>query len=809
MSSTVVAFTGFRTGDSRECHTFSASGSSTHSIQNSIIRRPGTYAYRINAVGTDFVAAGIQQHSATGVFENGSHAAIYGSIYIYINSAPSGNAVRLVSLQTTGGNNVGILKLTSGRQLQLFNKNASAQIGSNSSAIALNTWVRVDVGCVPGAANTSVVTARLNGTVFATDSAQDADSAMRGLMLFGALDGSGSSCDIIFSDPLVDNAAFFADDYGVEVAVPTGDSASLTHWTASTGNKWSCLDEIPPSETDYISSSTTAGDRRYGATHATAAALGISGAIYSVKVVAIMREASSTTTLGAIGLRSGGNNYETTNVDIGTTSLVTMAALHNVDPATSAAWTASGFNAAEPLVKRSTSDTSDIRCAWLGLMVLVSTTIEVEPDPFEIEWAGATPDVVLLAEAAAEVEVQWTLGGAALASPEFRWANGGRASIERTLMWRVAPSPLRIEYALTGRTGPVTYTFRFERRTRTNQFLQDVTPAVIGGSIEGNNNRPIFRTGTFSIDANARDDRGNLITINPLADHIAVFMDLLVDGNYTLALQMGLFALTVPRKTITPGSETWEVEAYDNCIHLVDSTTTSTYTIDEGENYITGTGAAADILAAQSIPHALPSTDKTLPAPQSWPPGTPWLTIVNWLLDRVNLYQLACDATGVGRTRVRDSMSERSPDVQYQDMLLIPIAEEAETTRLANQVIAVVDDPGQPPLSAVVTNEDPANPISVTALGRTFTRTIRVDGAPDETTLEAIARNYLEREAGLYRRATLMTSIDPRREANEIYEVTAEGVYLAERWWAQSWGFQLVIGSQMAHSVGKVERITA
>lgn len=407
-------------------------------------------------------------------------------------------------------------------------------------------------------------------------------------------------------------------------------------------------------------------------------------------------------------------------------------------------------------------------------------------------------------------ELQWRLGGRVQLSPELQWRLGGTVVQERTLQWRVAPSPLRVHYALTGRSGPVSYTFRFERRTIANQFLEDVTPAFLGGSIEANNDRDVFRTATFTIDASATDDRGNAVTIDPLADHIAVFMDLLVDGSYTLGLPMGLFALNVPRKRFEPGMEMWEIAASDNGIHLMEATTTASYTVAAAENYITGTNAVRDILDDLGLAHALPTTALTLPVARTWPAGTPWLRIVNDLLHAAGMYSLWFDASGIARTRAYDDLSTRTPDVTYtgEDFVLIPITEEAETTRLANQVVAIVDDPSRAPLTSVKTNADPDSPISTVSLGRTITKVIQSDAA-DQTTLDAIAENYLRNEAGLYRRATLLTSIDPRREAHEVYELTVDGVYAAERWWARNWRVQLSIGAQHQHTLGKVERVTA
>lgn len=426
------------------------------------------------------------------------------------------------------------------------------------------------------------------------------------------------------------------------------------------------------------------------------------------------------------------------------------------------------------------------------------------------QFAAAASEFLPFSSPGISREIQWRLGGLVQLSPELQWRLGGTVAQSRTLQWRVAPSPLRVHYALTGRSGPVSYAFRFERRTIANQFLEDVTPAFLGGSIEANNDRDVFRTATFTVDANAVDDRGNAVTIDPLADHIAVFMDLLVDGSYTLGLPMGLFALNVPRKRFEPGGETWEIAASDNGIHLMEATTTVSYTVAASANYITGANAVKAILDALGLAHALPTTALTLPVARTWPAGTPWLRVVNDLLHAANMYSLWFDASGIARTRTTDDLSTTTPNVTYtgEDFVLIPIAEEAETTRLANQVVAVVNDPSQAPLTSTRTNADPDSPISTVSLGRTITRVLSAEAA-DQTTLDAIADNYLRNEAGLYRRATLLTSIDPRRDAHEVYEVTVDGVYTAERWWARNWRVQLDIGAQHMHTLGKVERVVA
>lgn len=782
---------GAETGDVSEV----AVGGGTRSA-SSAWARSGAYSLRWNPT-VDSASNFINKHGADGKFAVLGETAVWATFYLYLTALPGAGGEIRIYLGGIGSP-AATLTIDSAGALKIVGTSTSGTVATLATA----TEYRIDFRAATS--GTCGVAVNKGAETTVTGNANNID-------YLAFTDAAGAQTyDAHVDDIWIDDAAFPVDDYGIAIAVPTGNSATNTGWTASAGDKFACIDEIPPTNTEEITSGTGAGDQRYSATHATAATLGINGSILGVKVVARMSEVSSTTTLGRIGIRSGSSNFETTDVDIGNTSDVTMAKVYESDPNTSAAWTESGFNAAEPLVVRSTSDTSDIACSALYLMVLVAITPVLVPSPFSVEWTGYAPTLVSKAVAKVTSTLQWALGGSASQQKTLQWALGGRASQSRTLQWRVAPSPLRVHYALTGRSGPVTYAFRFERRTIANQFLQDVTPAVLGGSIEANNDRDVFRTATFTIDASVTDDRGNAVTIDPLADHIAVFMDLLVDGSYTLGLPMGLFALNVPRKRFEPGMESWEVTASDNGIHLMEATTTAAYTVAASANYLTGTNAVRDILNDLGLAHALPTTTLTLPVARTWPAGTPWLRVVNDLLHAAGMYSLWFDAQGVARARAYDDLSTRTPDVTYtgEDFVLIPITEDSETTRLANQVVAVVDDPSRSPLSSVKTNADPDSPISTISLGRTITKVLNSDAA-DQTTLDAIAENYLRNEAGLYRRAAILTSIDPRRDAHEVYELTVDGVYAAERWWARNWVVQLTIETKQKHTLGKVERVVA
>jgi hypothetical protein len=374
----------------------------------------------------------------------------------------------------------------------------------------------------------------------------------------------------------------------------------------------------------------------------------------------------------------------------------------------------------------------------------------------------------------------------------------------------------RLEAALNGTYGPPSYRFRFERRTIANQFLEDVSaafPTDVEATIDASNDRTVFRVAKLTVDPDEVDRH-----IDYLADHIAVFLDIVVREpgapDQTFPIQCGLFALSAPQITKSAnGNERWVISASDTVIHLVEATTTSTYTIAAGQNYITGTNAAKAICDAFGIPNVLGTTSLTLPSTQTWPPGTPYATILNWCLTGCGFYSAKADRYGVIRSRPNMDASQRPADVTYTDVTWLTgdIVENIDTTRFANQIIAMRNDPSGGLLVSVATNDDPDSPISTVTLGRTISKPMNFDNAADQTTLDGLALNALRDASYAYRTTDIQTQLDPRREAFEVYALTdALGGYEADLWLARKWSFSLRTQPPtgvMKHTVSKISKL--
>lgn len=121
---------------------------------------------------------------------------------------------------------------------------------------------------------------------------------------------------------------------------PVNSAGAATQMTPSTGTNFGAVDELPVSMTDYVTGSTGQRDT-YGTTD-----LVNPGTIYGVQnnIYAQKTDAGALSVKGAC--LSGGTVYYGPTVALGA-SVSTVRSIRTKDPATNAAWSTAGYNAAE------------------------------------------------------------------------------------------------------------------------------------------------------------------------------------------------------------------------------------------------------------------------------------------------------------------------------------------------------------------------------------------------------------------------------------------------------------------------------
>lgn len=336
-------------------------------MASSTVKRTGAYSMRLVPTAAQSTRFGLLSGSGKKA-SIGSAGPIYVSFYLYISNPPTGD-VKLMSFgasTTYGTTELARLEyVQSDDTLQLVGSTTS----SKTAALTGATWYRVDIDVTN--AGTCHLSLNQATAVTCTGAANNCNYVHVGT------DGTDASLSAYFDDMVIADAAITTSDYHIGKLSPNADGY-YTAWTASTGNKWDCVDEIPDSATDYISSGTGAGDQRYSAALESASTGGIESTytIHAVQAEFRMWEVSSTTTSGAVGIRGGSTDTETTNVDIGSTTNIIMGLVRETNPDDSAAWEPSDLDGIELIVKRSTSDTSNIRCGWMVLEVMYTIVSE-------------------------------------------------------------------------------------------------------------------------------------------------------------------------------------------------------------------------------------------------------------------------------------------------------------------------------------------------------------------------------------------------------------------------------------------------
>lgn len=382
------------------------------------------------------------------------------------------------------------------------------------------------------------------------------------------------------------------------------------------------------------------------------------------------------------------------------------------------------------------------------------------------------------------------------------------------------PGASDIEDALAGRRGDVHISYRYEQRSSTYAFEDNLTDAIYGASISNDNTRTVGRTARFSIDAAAMP-----VAFDPLADHIAPIATLdvpmYVAGVAGAAphweavpvdIAMGLFHLDAPVRTYSEnGREFWEVQASDLKGRLLTAKTTTSYFVASGTNYMTAVRAIFTLLG---LLHSFPNVAATTPVDFIWAPGKSYAEIVDSLLFGINYYPAWADGVGVFTSRERINPATETAVATYRTtaeprMVLSPFQKSEDASRWANRVVCVIDDPRRTAAYVVKVNDDPTSPISTVALGGVVNPDPAISGGRvvDITTVAAVVDFELRDRAAHALRGSLRTFADPRRGPHEFYALTIGTVEVGTLWEAFGWSLELRTGAEMSHDIGRAQAV--
>jgi hypothetical protein len=342
------------------------------------VKRGGAASLRVNPT-TDYWFMSHQ-------FRASSTTKVYLRFALLIGTLP-GSDISIVGLSDTAtGNTIAQMKLTTTGTLQLgFYNGSFNNVGSPSTALTTNLWYLIEISADDSVAN-NTITARLEGVEFANGNGNNLGNTS--FLQLGSI-FSTATYDLNFDDIAInDGAGSFQTSFpgnGKIVHLNTTGAGDNTSWAASAGNAWDCIDEVPPSDADYVQTSTVNAISDY-----TVGAI-TEDANIVVNVVSVgTRQANDTAsgtsafqtrikkvTAGTVSA-SGDIIPNTTSYQTHVTAAPHVYQLTTYQDPDSAAWTKATLNTMQIGVKETVDSVRNLRVSKLWAMVdytpaLVST----------------------------------------------------------------------------------------------------------------------------------------------------------------------------------------------------------------------------------------------------------------------------------------------------------------------------------------------------------------------------------------------------------------------------------------------------
>jgi len=271
---------------------------------------------------------------------------LYISGWFYFTSIANTTNDRLIELRGSGTANVVLETGYFGYPLLLYSPNTYSTLARGSTAIMLNTWYLIELHIRIGV--NGLVECRLNGLPeFSYSGNTTTTSFIDGVYM-------DSSYVIYYLDDFIinDTTGPINNSWmgGCKIVTlrPIG-AGSSTQWIPSAGSNWDCVDETPPSATDYISS-TTAGALDLYDIAPLPGGVSSSATIRSVTVTAYAQRAGLTTSNFYDVIRINGSNYFSPQFGAGAV-YSPYSYIMDLNPATGVTWLFSEVNTIEAGVK--------------------------------------------------------------------------------------------------------------------------------------------------------------------------------------------------------------------------------------------------------------------------------------------------------------------------------------------------------------------------------------------------------------------------------------------------------------------------
>lgn len=294
--------------------------------------------------------------------------------------------------------------------------------------------------------------------------------------------------------------------------------------------------------------------------------------------------------------------------------------------------------------------------------------------------------------------------------------------------------------------------------------------------------------------------------INWSSDRIRPWVKLRMPDGGWVSWPQGVFLLVSPTRSVTnAGVVMRDVTGLDQSVVLRDYSTANRYAVLRFTNYAV---AIREVLVGAGITRInIDPTDLEVSTPRDWEPGTSRLEIVNDLLKAINYEPVAFNAEGVAICRQYVLPEQRPSEYLYADdvasVTKTAMSETFDFDRVPNQWTLVVSDPDRT-LMSQWTNDNPLSPTSVTARGRLVTSFDDAVDAPDQDTLDALAKRRAYEESQTPLEVEFNTGLMPFHDNEDVLMLELSSLESAGKYREVMWEMPMVAGQEMEHRAEKI-----
>jgi hypothetical protein len=227
----------------------------------------------------------------------------------------------------------------------LYKGNLTTWLANLSIIVSANTWCHIQVYYVPST-TAGTFNVKING-VSAGNFSGSTSLNNYNIDTVGLVT-SGGACSYYWDNVVVDDSAWTGVTR-IAILTPSG-AGNSAQWDPSTGANYACVDEVPYSDADYVSTNVVDEVDTYAMSDLPSEA----AVIKCVQVTARGRkEGAATPQTIALAVRTTGGDYYSGDQPLETT-FVPYNNIWELNPNSAAAWTLSEVNAMEAGVKSRT-----------------------------------------------------------------------------------------------------------------------------------------------------------------------------------------------------------------------------------------------------------------------------------------------------------------------------------------------------------------------------------------------------------------------------------------------------------------------